>query len=96
MSGRLLCRSPGSQDEFICPGNVGSDSGGSENIISRLWLESATSDPLGLKVTVGQIIHRDYPEIPADNWMADPRFGGHSRKDQIKQALQRALDQLQN
>jgi non-canonical (house-cleaning) NTP pyrophosphatase len=55
---------------------------------------TGTSGPPGLSVTIGQMIHQEFPEVPADNWMADPRFGGYHRKDQIKQALERALDQL--
>jgi non-canonical (house-cleaning) NTP pyrophosphatase len=61
---------------------------------ARAQSEPQNSGPLGLSVTVGQMIHQKFPEIPADNWMADPRFGGYDRKDQIKQALRRALDQL--
>jgi non-canonical (house-cleaning) NTP pyrophosphatase len=54
----------------------------------------STPSSLGLNVTVGQMIHREFPDITAENWSAHPRFGGYDRKEQIKQALQRALDQL--
>lgn len=47
---------------------------------------------LGFAVTAGSLIHQHYPHIPADNWMADPLFGGKSRMDQIQNALQLTLD----
>jgi non-canonical (house-cleaning) NTP pyrophosphatase len=66
--------------------------------LDRKYYDQAVAEsmasPLGLNVTVGQMIHREFPEITADNWSAHPRFGGYDRKDQIKQALERALDQL--
>lgn len=61
--------------------------------------EAAVASPLGfapagIKYTLGEMIHREFPEIPADNWMADPRFGGKNRKDQILDALKTALAKL--
>lgn len=78
-------------DRYIC--------GKSDLIpLDRKYYEQAvaesSSSSLGLTVTVGQMINREFPDISAENWSAHPRFGGYDRKDQIKQALQRALDQL--
>lgn len=48
----------------------------------------------GLSVTVGSIIEKAHPEVKANNWMADPRFGGQDRADQIKDALRAALKKV--
>lgn len=42
---------------------------------------------LGFEVTAGAMIHQAHPDIPADDWMADPRFYGRSRVHQIASAL---------
>ena len=41
----------------------------------------------GLKYTIGQMIHDEFPNIPSDNWMSDPQFGGIDRVDQIKDTI---------
>jgi non-canonical (house-cleaning) NTP pyrophosphatase len=50
--------------------------------------------PLGIKHTVGEMIQSHFPDIPANNWMADPRFGGIDRRRQMHQAISRAYDLL--
>ncbi len=49
---------------------------------------------LGLKYTVGEMIHQEFPEIPANNWMADKQFGGIDRKDQIAEPLAELLPKI--
>lgn len=48
----------------------------------------------GLSITVGSLIAKMFPEIKANNWMADSRFGGKDRSDQIKDALRAAIQKI--
>jgi len=48
----------------------------------------------GLSLTAGSLIAKDHPEIPANNWMADPRFGSKDRSHQIKDALVASLQKI--
>lgn len=48
----------------------------------------------GLSITVGTLIEKSFPEIKANNWMADLRFGGMDRVAQIKDALRVALKKI--
>ena len=50
----------------------------------------------GSQITVGELIHADYPDIPANDWMSSPQFGGNPRKVQIKTALVRAWKALRD
>jgi adenine phosphoribosyltransferase len=45
----------------------------------------------GHDVTLGDLIHRDHPEIPSDNW--HEHFGGVSRQTQILQAFKAITDE---
>ena len=42
---------------------------------------------LGAPVTVGSLINQEHPDIPDNNWMAHPKFGGFDRRLQIRDAL---------
>ncbi len=42
---------------------------------------------MGLIITVGEIIHEEYPDINPKNWMVDSRFGNKDRRIQINEAL---------
>lgn len=48
----------------------------------------------GLKYTVGEVIHLEHTDIPANNWMSDSRFGGVDRKVQISNALTKCLNKF--
>lgn len=48
----------------------------------------------GLSLTAGSLIAKDHPEIKANNWMADPKFGGKDRSAQIKDALVASLQKI--
>lgn len=48
----------------------------------------------GLSLTAGSIIARENPGVKANNWMADPKFGGMDRTHQIKDALVASLQKI--
>jgi len=49
---------------------------------------------LGLTITAGAMIEKAHPEVKANNWMADPRFGGIDRSKQIVEAVKDALKKV--
>lgn len=58
------------------------------------YLEKAVSEtpkdfnPLGLSITLGKLISGDFPDFPADNWMANPSLSPkYNRNQQIHGAL---------
>nr|QBK89990.1 MAG: phosphoribosyl transferase domain protein [Pithovirus LCPAC101] len=46
----------------------------------------------GLSVTVGSLIHKEFSDIPANNWMKDELFGGMDRKEQINEIISEMLE----
>jgi non-canonical (house-cleaning) NTP pyrophosphatase len=42
---------------------------------------------LGYELTAGSMINKEFPLIDSANWMADPIFGGYSRKSQMLSAF---------
>jgi len=49
-------------------------------------------NPLGIKYTIGEMIHEEFPDIPADNWMESQCFGNVDRRFQIEDAIKNAID----
>ncbi len=48
---------------------------------------SAEINDKGYSVTAGEMIHREFPEIPKDNWHGATMFGGISRDVLIQDAI---------
>jgi non-canonical (house-cleaning) NTP pyrophosphatase len=44
-------------------------------------------DEFGCSVTVGDIIHKTYPDIPSDDWQSNARFGGVTRIAKLHDAV---------
>jgi len=46
---------------------------------------------LGLSVTAGEMIHREFNDVDPKNWMKDPKFGSHDRYHQIMDPLTKCI-----
>jgi non-canonical (house-cleaning) NTP pyrophosphatase len=49
---------------------------------------------LGYEYTAGSMINKEFPNVDSANWMADLKFGGFSRINQIESAIKNVKDIL--